>query len=121
MKSPQITYAIDGGLSPLRVTTATLGAYKCRRVLPFTVPGLWSYPLPFPVHLSGRGRGGAQKGGVGVSGATDIPCLGQITEAASFQELEPPVLTPCPIPEGGTAGLNAHCTKKQQQQQNPHS
>lgn len=38
---------------------------------------------------------------------TDIPCLGQITEAASFQELEPPVLTPCPMP-----GLNAHSSKK---------
>lgn len=69
---------------------------QARRVLPFTVPGLWSYPLPFPVHLSGRGRGGAQKGGVSVCGATDIPRLGQITEAASFQGLEPPVLTPCP-------------------------
>lgn len=107
-------YAMGGSLSPLRVTTATLGAYNRSPVLPFTVPGLWSYPLPFPVHLSGRGRGGAQKGGVGVSGATDIPRLGQITEAASFQELELPVLTPCPTPEGGTAGLNAHCIKKTQ-------
>lgn len=42
---------------------------------------------------------------------TDIPCLGQITEAASFQELEPPVLTPCPMP-----GLNAHSSKKHRQQ-----
>lgn len=45
---------------------------------------------------------------------TDIPCLGQITEAASFQELEPPVLTPCPMP-----GLNAHSSKKHRQQNFP--
>lgn len=43
---------------------------------------------------------------------TDIPCLGQITEAASFQEPEPPVLTPYPMPECGTAGLSAHSSKK---------
>jgi hypothetical protein len=42
---------------------------------------------------------------------TDIPCLGQITEVASFQEFEPPVLTPCPVPEGRTAGLSAHSSK----------
>lgn len=43
---------------------------------------------------------------------TDIPCLGQITETASFQEPEPAVLTPYPTPEGGTAGLSAHSSKK---------
>lgn len=43
---------------------------------------------------------------------TDIPCLGQITEAASFQEPELPVLTPYSVPEDGTAGLSAHSSKK---------
>lgn len=43
---------------------------------------------------------------------TDIPCLGRITEAASFQEPEPAVLTPYPMPEDGTAGLSAHSSKK---------
>lgn len=58
-------------------------------------------------------EGGAQAGGVSVPGATtDIPCLGQITEAASFQEPEPAVLTPYPMPEGGTAGLSAHGSKE---------
>lgn len=85
---------------------------KHRHALPFTAPGLLNCPLLFPVHLSGRGRGGregARQGGVSVPGATeDIPCLGRITEAASFQEPEPAVLTPCPVPEGRTAGLSAH-------------
>lgn len=111
MKSPRITHAMDGSLSPPPLYKPPSVDVYC--VLPFTVPGLrsWSYPLPFPVHLSGRGRGRAQKGGVSVCGATDIPRLGQVTEAASFQEPEPPVLTPCPLPEGGTAGLNAHSIK----------
>ncbi|MBW00713.1 Ciliary neurotrophic factor receptor subunit alpha, partial [Eschrichtius robustus] len=43
---------------------------------------------------------------------TDMPCLGQITEAASFQEPEPAVLMPYRMPEGGTAGLSAHGSKK---------
>ena len=80
---------------------------KHRHALPFTVPGLLSCPPPIscPPVRQGAGREvGAQEGGVSVPGATtDIPCLGQITEAASFQEPEPAVLTPYPAPEGGNS------------------
>lgn len=98
-----------GNLSSPRVTEP---AYRRRHVLCSAVPGLLNYPLPFPVHLSGRRRGGERhrrEVSVSLGPQTDIPCLGQITEAASFQELEPPVLTPCPMP-----GLNAHSSKKTQ-------
>lgn len=90
----------------------------------FTTVGMSSSQSPAhgatPSHFlstcqAGAGKGEAQKGGVGVPGASDIPRLGQITEAASFQELEPSVLTPCAVPEGGTAGLSAHSSKKTKQ------
>ena len=42
---------------------------------------------------------------------TDIPCLGQITETASFQEPELAVLTPYPTPEGWDSW--AECSQQQ--------
>jgi hypothetical protein len=66
-------------------------------------------PISCPPVRQGAGR--STEGRCPVCGATDIPRLGQITEVASFQELELPVLTPCPVPEGGAAGLYAHSIK----------
>ena len=78
----------------------------------------WLIELP-PSHFlstcqAGGGAGGGHRREVSVSlePLTDIPCLGQITEVASFQEPEPAVLTPYPMPKGGTAGLSAHSSKK---------
>lgn len=94
------------------LTTATQQAWTC------TPPHRpWLIELP-PSHFlstcQAEGGVGGHRREVSVSLEpwTDMPCLGQITEAASFQEPEPAVLMPYRMPEGGTAGLSAHSSKK---------
>lgn len=74
---------------PVRVTAAALRAYKRRHVLPLHCPWLAELPPPIscPPVRQGAGQGEVQKGGVSVSGARDIPHLGQITETAPSRNL----------------------------------